>query len=219
MISDYHSSHCSTFSTFLAFRARPYEAACRSTPTWQISQASQRFSFMWRFPIMAKVGCCWTSIYELPENLQRFSRQTTKISQHSHWKHCAASTPDMRYHLHTLPSRYPTIKRFLLAPPFFKPILGCKRHVGNNLALQIQASKNQCKERLLQKKQKHWASEILGSNTLCGPCWKPKAWQETTSEKWYIETKTLIYSDKHGLLQGSYVNFADWKSEESTRSG
>ena len=70
----------STFSTFLAFRARPYEAACRSTPTWQISQASQRFSFMWRFSIMAKVGCCWTSIYELPENLQRFSRQTKKNS-------------------------------------------------------------------------------------------------------------------------------------------
>lgn len=129
--------------------------------------------------------------------------------QHSHWKHCAASTPDMRYHLHTLPSTYPRRQRFLLTPPFFKPILGCKWHVGNNLALQIQASKNQCKELLLQKKQKHWASEILGSNTVCGPCWKPKAWQETTSDKWYIETTTLICSDKHGLLQGSCVNFAD----------
>lgn len=168
----------SSFSTFLTFRARPYGAACRSTPTWQISQASQRFSFMWRFPIMAKVGCCWTSIYELPENLQRFSRQTKKNSNTLTGNTAQHPVPDMRYHLHTLPSTYPRRQRFLLTPPFFKPILGCKWHVGNNLALQIQASKNQCKELLLQKKQKHWASETLGSNTVCGPCWKPKAWRK-----------------------------------------
>lgn len=114
----------------------------------------------------------------------------------------------MRYHLHTLPSTYPTIKRFLLAPPLFKPILGCKWDVGNNLALQIQASKNQCKELLLQKKQKHWASEILGSNTVCGPCWKPKAWRKQhlkndtlKPQLWFTLTNMVCFKARTSTLQ------------------
>ena len=91
----------------------------------------------------------------------------------------------MRYHLHTLPSTYPRRKRFLLTPPLFKPILGCKWHVGNNLALKIQASKNQCTELLLQKKQKHWAYKMLRTQSMAGNnIWKMIHWNHNFDLLW-----------------------------------